>query len=64
MNLKYKVGVVVAQKIGQNYIGAYFTPDCKLKIGNYQQSGIVHYVTKDFLTNNIIKTYEEKIVNG
>ena len=46
------------------HIGAYFTPECKLKIGNYQQNGIVHYVTKDFLKNNIIKTYEGMIKNG
>ena len=46
------------------HIGAYFTPQCKLKIGNYQQSGIVHYVTKNFLTDKIIKTYEEQVIDG
>ena len=45
------------------HIGAYFTPQCKLKIGNYQQSGIVHYVTKNFLTDNMIKTYEDTVIN-
>ena len=45
------------------HIGAYFTPQCKLKIGNYQQSGIVHYVTKNFLTNDMIKHYEDTVIN-
>ncbi len=43
------------------HIGAYFTPDCRLKIGNYQQTLPVHYVTKNFLTNEIINTYEEQL---
>ena len=55
---------MVAQKIGLNILVHILHPECKLKIGNYQQSGIVHYVTKDFLTNDIIKTYEEQVING
>ena len=43
------------------HIGAYFTPDCKLKIGNYQQTLPVHYVAKSFLTDEIIKSYEDII---
>ena len=43
------------------HIGAYFTPNCKLKIGNYQQTLPVHYVAKSFLTDEIIKSYEDII---
>lgn len=43
----------------QDRIGVYFNSDCELKIGNYKQSGIFHYTEKDFLTDEIVTTYEK-----
>lgn len=43
-----------------DHIGFYFTDDCQLKIGNYQQYDIVHYVEKDKITDEIINLLEEK----
>jgi hypothetical protein len=42
----------------QDRVGVYFNNNCELKIGNFKQSGIFHYTEKDFLTDEIIKTYE------
>lgn len=41
----------------QNAVGSYFSNDCKLKIGNYNQHGIFHYTEKDFLTDEILEIY-------
>jgi hypothetical protein len=41
----------------QDAVGVYVSDDCKLKIGNYQQSGIFHYTEKDFASDEIIKIY-------
>lgn len=38
-------------------VGFYFTG--KLKIGNYQQTDIVHYVEKDLITDEVISMLEE-----
>jgi hypothetical protein len=43
-----------------DHLGFYFTEDCQLKIGNYQQIDIVHYVEKDKITDEIINLLEEK----
>jgi hypothetical protein len=40
-------------------VGAYMNKEGSLKIGNYQQSGIFHYTEKDFLTDNVVKIYED-----
>jgi hypothetical protein len=40
-------------------VGAYLDKRGFLKIGNHQQSGIFHYTEKEFLTDHIVKTYEE-----
>lgn len=42
----------------QDRVGVYFNSSCELKIGNYRQHGVFHYTEKDFLTDNILKTYE------
>lgn len=42
-----------------DHLGFYFTEDCQLKIGNYQQTDIVHYVEKDKITDEIINLLEE-----
>lgn len=41
------------------YIPTYFTNDCKLKIGNYQQYYPFHYHVKEWLTDDIIKKLED-----
>ena len=43
-----------------DHLGFYFAEDCQLKIGNYQQTDIVHYVEKDKITDEIINLLEEK----
>ena len=43
-----------------DHLGFYFAEDCQLKIGNYQQNDIVHYVEKDKITDEIINLLEEK----
>lgn len=41
----------------QDCVGTYITKDCKLKIGNYVQTGIFHYTENDFVTEKIIERY-------
>jgi hypothetical protein len=41
------------------YIPTYFTNDCKLKVGNYQQYYPFHYHIKEWLTDDIIKKLED-----
>lgn len=43
-----------------DHLGFYFNENCDLKIGNYQQHDIVHYVEKDKVTEEIINLLEEK----
>ena len=40
------------------YIPTYFTDDCKLKIGNYQQYYPFHYHVKEWLTDDIVNKLE------
>jgi len=42
----------------QDLIGVYLTDDIHLKLGNFTQSGILHYTEKDFVNENIIYKYE------
>ena len=42
----------------QDRVGVYLDNNLQLKIGNYQQNGIFHYTEKDFVTNSIVKKYE------
>lgn len=43
----------------QNRISVYMDEDCKLKLGNHIQTGILHYTEKDFIEGAVIKRYEE-----
>ena len=43
----------------QDAVGVYFSEDCKLKIGNYMQSGVFHYTENSFVTNDIINMYRK-----
>ena len=47
-----------AEKVTE-HAGFYLNPQGKLKIGNYQQYDIVHYVEKDLITDEIINLLEE-----
>jgi hypothetical protein len=41
------------------HAGFYFNIQGKLKIGNYQQHNIVHYVEKDLVNDEIVSMLEE-----
>jgi|AntAceMinimDraft_11_1070367.scaffolds.fasta_scaffold01895_9 hypothetical protein len=43
----------------QDKVKVYLDNNLTLKIGNYKQSGIFHYTEKDFVTDDIIKIYED-----
>ena len=43
-------------------VGVYLTNDCNLLIGNYKQSGIFHYVHKEFITDEIVSIFEGKVL--
>lgn len=43
-----------------DFINYSFDEDCRLKIGNFSQTGLFHYVEEEFLTKHIIKMIEEK----
>lgn len=42
-----------------HHVGLYLDKKGKIKIGNYQQHGIVHYVIKNFMTDENINILEE-----
>lgn len=42
-----------------DHVGFYFNGSGKLKIGNYQQYDIVHYVEKDLINDEVISMLEE-----
>ena len=43
-----------------DHVGFYFDRNAKMKIGNYQQHDIVHYVEKDKVTSETVNILEEK----
>ena len=42
-----------------NHVGFYFNRKGQLKIGNYQQDGIIHYVEKETMTDELVNILEE-----
>lgn len=42
-----------------DHIGFYINKQAKIKLGNYQQDAIIHYVEKDKITDEIINILEE-----
>lgn len=44
-----------------DHVGFYFNIDNEVKIGNYKQYDIVHYVEKQLITDEIISLQEEKL---
>lgn len=45
----------------KDYVGIYYDSDCKLKIGNHQQTKIFHYTDKSFITNDVINKLRKKL---
>lgn len=43
-----------------DHVGFYFNKKSELKIGNYQQHSIIHYVEKELITDEILNILEEK----
>ena len=44
-------------------VGVYFNKDCKLKIGNFNQSGVFHYTENEFMSDNILEKLEAAWTN-
>lgn len=44
-----------------DHAGFYYSKDGKLKIGNYHQDSIIHYVEKDLITDEIVSLIEELV---
>lgn len=44
-----------------NHIGVYFTDDLELKIGRYRQLSPLHYHIKNFVTDEMISLYEQRV---
>lgn len=44
-----------------DHLGFYFNRDCELKIGNFRQDDIFHYVEKDKITDEVISILEKKL---
>jgi hypothetical protein len=42
-----------------HHVGFYLNTEAQLKIGNYQQTNIIHYVEKELITNEVINIFEE-----
>jgi len=45
----------------QDRVEPYLSDDLVLKVGNYTQSGIFHYTENDFVTKEIVDTYERHL---
>jgi hypothetical protein len=45
----------------QERVGVYLKPNLDLMVGNHKQDGVFHYTENNFVTNKIIKTYEEAL---
>jgi len=46
-----------------DHVGFYFNEEAQLKIGNYKQDSIIHYVEKDLMTDEYINILEELVWN-
>jgi hypothetical protein len=44
-------------------VGFYFDTNGQLKIGNFQQTGIMHYVEKNLVTDECISILENLVWN-
>lgn len=47
----------------QDKVGFYMSRDCSIKIGNYTQSGILHYTEKDFLERTPVVERYRNLLN-
>lgn len=50
---------IKADKVS-DVVGFYLNDNGKMKIGNYQQHNIIHYVEKDFISDEILTMYRNK----
>lgn len=41
----------------QDCVGVYINRNCEIKLGNFSQTGILHYTEKDFITPELIERY-------
>lgn len=41
-------------------VSFYLNNNCQIKIGNFQQSGILHYTEKSFINDNVFYKYQKK----
>lgn len=48
----------------REHVVPFFTPACVCKIGNHRQFYPLHYQIKDFITDEIIESYEKLVKNG
>lgn len=46
-------------ELWSDHIGCYINKQAKIKLGNYQQHSIVHYVEKDKITDEVVNILEE-----
>jgi hypothetical protein len=46
-----------------DHVGFYFNEEAQLKIGNYKQDSIIHYVEKELMTDEYINILEELVWN-
>ncbi len=44
------------------HVGVYLTANLDLIIGNHLQHGIFHYVENEFVTDKMIRAYEEAVL--
>lgn len=51
------------QSSWQDQMGVYISKDCSIKIGNYAQTGILHYTEKDFLEKSPALERYRNLVN-
>ena len=54
----YHQGVSNLHNSWQGYVNSYMDDELNLRIGNYKQNGIFHYVEDSFVTDSLIEKYE------
>jgi hypothetical protein len=59
----YCQGWNTVQKSWQDQIGVYISKDGSIKIGNYAQTGILHYTEKDFIEKSPVLERHRSLIN-
>ena len=60
---KYCQGWTDSSSNWQDRVGCYISRDCKIKIGNYEQTGVLHYTENDFLEKSPVMERYRNLVN-